>query len=335
MKKMTGILSVLLAAACLIAGGCSHSPKTTAEKTSASSTDELKILTIGTADSGGTMYPVGKALAQVISDSDSNIKVNISASNGSYFNVRSLGKEEIDLGLVSGDVAFAAVNGKGEFEGNPQENLRVIAAVYSSLSNWIAPSSLGISDVHDLKGKRIGIGPEDSTTESSAKIVMETLGISEENSRFKNCGLGSGTEEIVNGTLDAIHGFAGIPIQGLGDLADKIPCTVLRYTDQELRSILRENSFFCRDVIPAGTYKGQEEDIPTFGIKCLLCVNASMDEDLVYELTKILAEHTESLSGMHAALSSITRNGFMYEDLPIVLHPGAERYYRENGLLTD
>ena len=120
MKKMTGILSVLLASACLFAGGCSHSPKTTAEKTSASSSDELKILTIGTADSGGTMYPVGKALAQVISDSDSNIKVNISASNGSYFNVRSLGKEEIDLGLVSGDVAFAAVNGKGGWEWNPQ-----------------------------------------------------------------------------------------------------------------------------------------------------------------------------------------------------------------------
>lgn len=335
MKKLTGILPVLLTAACLLASGCSISPDSEAQKTSASSPDELKILTIGTADSGGTMYPVGKALAQVISDSDSNIKVNISASNGSFFNVRSLASEEIDLGLVSGDVAFSAVTGTGEFEGQPQENLRVIAAVYSSLSNWIAPSSLGISDVHDLKGMRIGIGPEDSTTESSAKIILNTLGISENDSQLRNCGLGSGTEEIASGTLDAVHGFAGIPIQGLEDLADTLPCTILKYTDSELRAILRRNSFYYRDIIPAGTYKGQDADVPTVGIKCLLCVNASMDEDLVYEITKILAEHTETLSGMHAALSSITRSGYMCEDLPITLHAGAERYYRENGLLVD
>lgn len=121
--------------------------------------DRLRILTIGTADSGGTMYPVGKAIAQAISQADASITVNLSASEGSVSNALALQNGEIDLGLVSGDVAYAALNGQQEFEGAPCRDLRVIAAVYPSLSNWIAPSSLGISYIHELKGRRIAIGP--------------------------------------------------------------------------------------------------------------------------------------------------------------------------------
>lgn len=281
------------------------------------------------------MYPVGKALAEVISESDRQINVNISASNGSSANVKALENGEIDLGLVSGDIAFAAVNGKDEFSEKPAENLRAIAAVYPSLSNWMVPSSLGISYVHELKGMKIGVGPQDSTTELSARIVLDSMEISAENSTLISCGLGSGAGKIESGSLDVLHGFAGIPISGLSELANKMPCTLLKYTSNELRAIVRENAFYYPDTIPAGTYKGQKEDIETFGIKCLLCVNSSMDEELVYELTKILAEHAAELTEMHSSLSSMSQRGFMYEELPILLHPGAEKYYRESGLLAD
>lgn len=326
-KKFCTALA-LLAAVSTCLSGCSSS-------SAASSSETVRILTIGTADSGGTMYPVGKAISQVISNADKQINVNISASNGSRSNVQSLHNGEIDLGLVSGDVAFAAVNGQDEFKENPLDDICIIAAVYPSLSNWIAPSSLGISYVRDLRGKRIGVGPQDSTTEISARIVLRTVGIDAKNSYLENCGLGSGADSVTDGTLDAIHGFAGVPISGLSELADKVPCTILRYTSDELRSILRENSFYYQDMIPAGTYKGQEKAVDTFGIKCLLCVSADMDEDLVYELTSILYENTDALADKHQALSSMSRKGFMCDALPIALHPGAERFYREHGLLEE
>lgn len=316
-------------AAGLLLGGCS-SFRT---ENPAPEAAELNILTIGTADSGGTMYPVGKAIAQVISDADDRLKVNLSASNGSSFNVESLENGEIDLGLVSGDIAFAAVNGRDEFSEHPAENLRVIAAVYPSLSNWMAPSDLKISYVHELKGKRIGIGPLSSTTELSARISLQAMGINSDNSSFTICGIGSGAGEVEKGTMDAVHGFAGIPVPGLTELAESVPCTLLEYTDEELRLILRENTFYYSDTIPAGTYNGQDKDIKTFGIKCLLCVDASMDEDLVYELTGILCEHTSELEEMHGSLAAMSKSGFMYDDLPIALHRGAERYYKEKGLL--
>ena len=234
-----------------------------------------------------------------------------------------------------GDVAFAAVNGSGEFKDAPFKGLKVIAALYPSISNWMARDDSGIFYVHDLKGNKLGVGPHDSTTELAAKVSLSVLGVTEQNSTLVNCGLGSGAEEVKNRTLDAIHGFTGVPISGLAKLADAVPCHLLKYTDSELRSIIRSNPFYYMEEIPAGTYNGQDEDVATFGIKCLLCVSENMDDDLVYEITSILYENRDRLKDLHPALSYASQTGFMYEDLPIELHPGAERYYAEQGLLQE
>lgn len=295
--------------------------------------NDLTVLTIGTADSGGTMYPVGSVIAQVISSYDPNIKVNISASNGSLTNVEALRSGQIDLGLVSGDVAFCAYNGTEEFATAPSKNIRVVAAVYSSLSNWMAPKSLGISYVHDLAGRRIAIGPKDSTTDLSAKVALSVIGLDETNTVFKNYGLGSGGMEIEKGNADALHGFAGIPVYGLSQLAESVPCRLLRYTDEELETILSENLYYYQTTIPSGTYEGQTSDVKTFGVKCLLCVDADMSDELVYRLTKILDEARPELITGHESMASIEQNSFMCQDLPIPLHPGAKTYYEDAGYL--
>lgn len=126
-----------------------------------------------------------------------------------------------------------------------------------------------------------------------------------------------------------------MPISGLAELADTVPCHLLKYTDSELRSIIRSNPFYYMDQIPSGTYKGQDEDIATFGIKALLCVRADLDEDLVYEITSILYENRDRLKDLHPALSYTAQSGFMFNDLPIELHAGAERFYKEKGLLEE
>lgn len=294
---------------------------------------DLTILTIGTADSGGTMYPVGKAIAETVNNSDNHIFMNISAGTGSFNNIHALAGGDVDLGLVSGDVAHDARSGSGEFS-EPVE-LRALAAVYPSLSNWIALSSDDLVWVHDLDGKQIGIGPEDSTTAVSALFALKAAGVDKNSSGLVYCGLGSGAENVKNGTFDAVHGFAGIPVNSFFELSEEVPCRILKYTEAELKEIIRENPAYYRDAIPAGTYHGQTTVVPTFGIKILLCVRADMDEELAYELTKILYENLDALIEQHAAMSAMKHGGFMYEELPIELHPGAERFYRENGLPGD
>lgn len=314
-------------AACLLLTGCG-----VLGNESGSGEEELTVLTIGTADSGGTMYMVGSAIAQAITEGDSSIKVNLGASTGSTMNVRGLAGGEIDLGLVSGDVAYAAYHGQDEFT-QPVESLRAVAAVYVSTSNWIAPVSVGAEYVHDLVGKRIGMGPQESTTELSARTAVETIGLNQAGTQFINCGLGDGARMVEQGELDAIHGFSGAPVGGLMELAQEEPCRLLQYTKEELESILAQNQSYRHAVIPAGTYVGQEQDVDTFGVKCLLCVDESMSQQMVYRLTQEIWAAAEQLAGEHPALAVMTQKDFVCQDLPIPLHGGARQFYEEQGVL--
>lgn len=337
MKKDTGdrrhfrlrqlVLVSLLTSVCLLSG-CGLA----AEK---KPSPEIRVLTIGTADSGGTMYPVGRAVAEVLNEYAPDLKINTSASSGSAANVESLRDGQIDMGLVSGDVAWCAWRGEDEFEGNSMETLRTIGALYVSLSNWIAPKSLGIEYVHELLGKRVAVGPEDSASELSARVSLAAVGLTADNTTLENQGLGSGGVALLNGELDALQGFAGIPVKGLSDLAEQTPCRVLRFTEEELDAILGKNKQYIRGVIPAGTYAGQTEDVETFGVKCLLCVDADMDDDLAGTIARILWESAGELEERHASLSAMSEDGFLYSDLPVPLHPGAAQFYRSEGLLSE
>ena len=334
-NRLTQLAPLVLLAFALGLSGCTgntSSNRKDAEYPNESS-DELHILTLGTADTGGTMYPVGSAIAAVLSEHDEQLKVNLSASNGSYTNVESIQSGQFDMGLVSGDVAFAAYNGKEEFSEHPVESLRVIGAVYSSISTWMAPESEHLFYVHDLAGHRIAVGPEGSTTELSARIALKAAGLNSSNTDMQNYSFASSIRSVLNGTLDAVHSFAGIPVHSLTELSEQTPCRLLRYTEDELQKILSSTPTYYRTTIPAGTYPGQTETLDTFGIKCLLCVDASMDERLVYTITRILDESREELTSSHPALTSLSDPEYMCSQLPIPLHPGAEMYYKEKGLL--
>lgn len=294
--------------------------------------EHLTVLTIGTADSGGTMYAVGSAIAQAITEGESSIKINLGASTGSTMNVRGLAAGEIDLGLVSGDVAYAAYHGEDVFT-QPVESLRAVAAIYVSTSNWLALKSLGVEYVHDLVGKRIGVGPQESTTELSARTAVKVLGLDQNGTQLVNCGLGDGARMVGQGELDAIHGFTGAPVGGLMELAQEQPCTLLKYTQEELDAILEQNQSYVHTVIPAGTYEGQTEDVDTFGVKCLLCVNESMPDLMVYQLTQEIWAATKRLVKEHPSLEKMEDRNFVCQDLPIPLHPGAQEFYEDQGVL--
>ena len=174
------------------------------------------------------------------------------------------------------------------------------------------------------------IGPESSATDRAARNALEAVGISMADGKFVNAGLGSGADMVASGELDAVHGFAGPPIPWQTRLAEELPCHLLRYTAEELARILSAEPSYIPVVIPAGTYKGQTEDIGTFGAQCVLCVSAEMDEDQAYRLTELLCASLEELAAAEPVLSGIAGELLESDDLPVQLHPGAERFYREH-----
>lgn len=285
-------------------------------------------LTVGTADAGGSMYANGSELAAAITARDAGLRFNLKASTGSPGNLKALLSGEVDLALITADIAAKAREEAGG------EELRVIAAIYPSVSHWMALRESGITTVSELKGSALAIGPENSATEHASERVFEKLRFPE-TGNYYYAGIGHGAELVERGEVKAVHALAGVPTPGLKKLASTKESVLLRYENAELEKILAEETEYFPAVIPKGSYPGQEEDIPSFGVKCLLCVRADMDETLVYRLTKLLYESLPELAASNPSFAGAEDKSFYLEDLPLPLHPGALRYYREQGLTED
>ena len=285
------------------------------------------IMTFGTADTGGSMYPAGAAVSQVWTNNVEGVKCNTQTSTGSFQNCQDVSTGEVDVAVATSDVVLNAYNGTGKFADiGKLDNLRVIGAVYTSVLSGVALKSSGLTYIHDLLGKRVAVGPAASATENATLAAFAAMDITKDNTSLENLGLG-------DGILDAAFGFAGLPIGGQLNLAATKEIQVLDMTQEEIDKVLAGNAAYIQTKIPAGTYTGQDNDANTFGVKCLIIVTADMDADLVYDLCKAMNEHTEELAAGNALLKDMTDPSFLCTQMPIPLHDGAQKYYSEQGLI--
>ena len=292
------------------------------------------IMTFGTADTGGSMYPAGAAVSQVWTNNVEGVKCNTQTSTGSFQNCQDVSTGEVDVAVATSDVVLNAYNGTGKFADiGKLDNLRVIGAVYTSVLSGVALKSSGLTYIHELLGKRVAVGPAASATENATLAAFGVMGIDSSNTSLENLGLGDGADSVGDGILDAAFGFAGLPIGGQLNLAAPKEIQVLDMTQEEIDKVLAGNAAYIQTKIPAGTYTGQDNDANTFGVKCLIIVTADMDADLVYDLCKAMNEHTEELAAGNALLKDMTDPSFLCTQMPIPLHDGAQKYYSEQGLI--
>ena len=292
------------------------------------------IMTFGTADTGGSMYPAGAAVSQVWTNNVEGVKCNTQTSTGSFQNCQDVSTGEVDVAVATSDVVLNAYNGTGKFADiGKLDNLRVIGAVYTSVLSGVALKSSGLTYINELLGKRVAVGPAASATENATLAAFDVMGIDSSNTSLENLGLGDGADSVGDGILDAAFGFAGLPIGGQLNLAATKEIQVLDMTQEEIDKVLAGNAAYIQTKIPAGTYTGQDNDANTFGVKCLIIVTADMDADLVYDLCKAMNEHTEELAAGNAMLKDMTDPSFLCTQMPIPLHDGAQKYYSEQGLI--
>lgn len=328
MKKVLSLILALAMVFALVACG----EKQPASDGDASSDGDKSargnvIMTFGTADTGGSMYPAGAAVSQVWTNNVEGVKCNTQTSTGSFQNCQDVSTGEVDVAVATSDVVLNAYNGTGKFADiGKLDNLRVIGAVYTSVLSGVALKSSGLTYIHDLLGKRVAVGPAASATENATLAAFGVMGIDSSNTSLENLGLG-------DGILDAAFGFAGLPIGGQLNLAATKEIQVLDMTQEEIDKVLAGNAAYIQTKIPAGTYTGQDNDANTFGVKCLIIVTADMDADLVYDLCKAMNEHTEEMAAGNALLKDMTDPSFLCTQMPIPLHDGAQKYYSEQGLI--
>ena len=266
-KRMIGILLTAAMTTALLAG-CGGGGGTSAGGSDGSggSGRGNVMMTFGTGDTGGSLYPAGAALSQLWTNSVQGVKCNTQTSTGSFQNVQDVASGEVDVAVATADVVLNGYTGAEPFT-EALENVRVIGAVYTSVSSGVALKDSGLQYVHDLLGKRVAVGPAASATENSCLDAFEVMGITAENTSLENLGLGDGADSVGDGIIDAAFGFAGLPIGGQLNLAATKDIVVLDYTQEEIDAILAGNEAYIqhprRDLYrPGGGHADLWREVP-------------------------------------------------------------------------
>ena len=339
-----------------------------AAPTVAPAMEALQFFRIGTAAITGTYFQIGGVLASAISKPPGSrdcarggscgvngLVAVAQATQGSIQNVLSIASGQLEAGLVQSDVAYWAYsgaippakrcgNGKTESASRntgmallagraPIKDLRAIAALYPEDVHVVVRAEGGIRAFRDLKGKRVALGEPESGTLADARLVLEAAGLSECDVKAEYLRLSEAAEGLVQGRIDAFFMVGGYPVPAISDVANSTPIHLLPLPRSIGEKLAEKFSFLHPDTIPAGTYPGVEEDVPTLSTTALWIVRAEIDTDLIHAITKALwSDATRHLlDGTHPVGKRI-RLPTALDGVAVPLHPGAAQYYREAGV---
>jgi TRAP transporter TAXI family solute receptor len=288
----------------------------------------INVLTGGTS---GVYYPLGVALGKIYADKIPGVRTQVQATKASVENLNLLERGRGELALALGDSVKYAWEGNAEL-GFPQKlgKLRGVAAVYPNYIQIVASQSSGIKTFADLKGKSLSVGAAKSGTEVNARQLFDVMGMSYKDlSKTEYLPFGESVELIKNRQLDATLQSAGLGVSSIRDLATSIPVTVVAVPPEAVSKL---GAPYISATIPAGTYPGQTEDVPTMAIVNFLVTHEGVPEETVYQMTRQMFENLDQMVAAHAAAKAISLQQAT-DGMPIPLHPGAARYYKEKGLI--
>ena len=304
---------------------------------------------IGTGATGGTYFPVGALLANAISNPPGSRPCSEGGScgvpgliavaqstNGSVANVKAIRSGDLESGLCQADVAYWAYTGQHGFKGDgPAKGLRAIANLYPEAVHIVVRADSGVDKVADLKGKRISLGEEGSGTLVDAEIILAAYGLKTRQLKAQYLKLGQAADQMADGKLDGLFFVAGAPAGGIVDLARRVPVKLVPIAGKQAEKILKTHRFFGAGTIGGGLYEGVPETTSlTVGAQWI--VSDRVDAKLVYAITRALwNEGTLRLLAQGHPKAAQIRLKTALTGIAIPLHPGAERFYREAGLLED
>jgi TRAP transporter TAXI family solute receptor len=288
----------------------------------------VNVLTGGTS---GVYYPLGVALGKLYGDKISGIKTQVQATRASVENLQLLEQGRGEIAFTLGDSLKAAWDGDEEAGFKTKlGKLRTLGAIYPNYIQLVATKESGINTIADLKGKSLSVGAVRSGTELNTRAILTAAGMT-----YKDLGkveylpFAESVDLMKNRQLGATLQSAGLGVSSIRDLAASNEIVVVAVPKATVDKI---GPPFVSVDIPANTYKGQDKPVPTAAVINYLVTHSGVSDDLAYQMTKLVFENLPDLASAHSAAKEITVEGGP-KGSPIPLHPGAERYYREKGLI--
>ena len=305
------------------------------------SAEEDRSYILATASTGGTYYPVGVALAtlsKVKLAPKQHFSLAAISSAGSGENVKLLNENEAQFAILQGLYGAWAWQGLGPYEkSGRQTQLRSVSMLWQNVEHFIVRSDLAktgtVSDLENLNGKKFSIGKKNSGTENSGRQIMQGLSVDPEQFKLAFMGYGGSASALQNGTIDGMNTPAGVPVgavtQAFAALGEDIQ--ILSFTDAQIKQANGDYNIWTKYEIPANTYPGVDKPITTIAQPNFLAVREDISEEDVYQLTKAIYENLPFLQGIHKATKAMALEKGI-AGLPVPLHPGAARYYKEVGI---
>jgi hypothetical protein len=293
---------------------------------------QQKFINVLTGGQAGVYYPLGVALSQVYGKAIPDAKATVQATKASVENLNLLQAGRGEIAFTLGDSLSDAWKGIEDAGFKSKlDKLRTVAGIYSNYIQIVASADSGIKSLADLKGKRISVGAPRSGTELNARAILKAAGIDYKDfAKVEYLSFAESVELMKNRQLDVTLQSAGLGVASIRDLATSIKIVVVPIPADVVAKV--GDAAYSPGTIPANTYSGQTEAVPTAAIKNFLVTHSGMPNDVVYAMTKAIFDNLETLVAAHSAAKGIVRDEAI-KSLPVPLHPGAERYYREAGLL--
>lgn len=289
-------------------------------------------MAIGTASTGGTWYPLGGGLANIINKYVPGYYAAAHPSGASIENIRAISKKQDGIALSMPDTAFQAYKGQEAFANKPVKELRGLMSTYPIDIQFFALAGKGIEKITDLKGKKVAVGAPGSGTEAMARYILKVYGLTYDDIDEQFLSATETTEALQDGNIDVGIVTLGTPAPALIDLATQREIRFIDIDPVTAEKINKEFPAYFPTVIPAGTYKNQTQPHHTLSWMGIFVVHQDMSDQLAYDIVKAVFDHKEDLYAIHAQFKGITPENAV-KGMPVPFHPGAEKYFREKGLI--
>jgi TRAP transporter TAXI family solute receptor len=276
-------------------------------------------------------YPLGGAMAQIITEKYPDIEVTAQATGATGENLRLIQAHDVDLAIVQNDLTHAAYNGLAPFNGK-QEDIRAIARLYPEYLHVVASVESGIKTMEDFKGTRISVGARGSGNEANCRQIFESFGLNYENIEPIFLPYGETADMFKDRQVDAFVFTIGTPNPAIQDITTLQDITFVPVDGAQRDAVVAKFPYLTKDTLPANSYNGQTEPVETLSVQAVLIANANLSDDTVYNITKAIFDNLPELVVAHNTASLFSAEKFM-DGVTIPLHPGAERYFKEKGLI--
>lgn len=298
---------------------------------------QQQFVSIGTGGVTGVYYPTGGAICRLVNKNrkQHGIRCSVESTGGSVYNINTIRSGELDLGVAQSDWQYHAYNGSSKFSGaGPFKQLRAVFSVHAEPISIVARRDSRVRHIDDLVGKRVNVGNPGSGSEATWNVVWKALGHTNRDLKLAAQMKSAETPSaLCDNKIDAFFWLVGNPAALNKEATTTCDAVFVEVSGKAVDKLVRANPFYRYATIPGGMYRGNPNDIPTFGVGATFVTSTRVSADVVYEIVKAVFDNFADFKKLHPAFANLKESEMISDALSAPLHAGAKRYYKERGWL--